>query len=55
MMELLQVSDWRRTLGYLPVPLCEDATEQRFVMLNPVSKFCVGTSRNPCDRPSPMW
>ena len=42
MMELLQVSDWRRTLGYLPVPLREDATEQRFVMLNGAKgNFCL--------------
>ncbi len=41
-MELLQVSDWRRTLGYLPVPLREDATEQRFVMLNGAKgNFCL--------------
>lgn len=42
MMELLKVSDWRRTLGYLPVPLRDDAVEQRFVMLNGAKgNFCL--------------
>ncbi|MBS0513727.1 MAG: N-6 DNA methylase [Proteobacteria bacterium] len=45
MMELLQVSDWRRTLGYLPVPLSEDEAEQRFVMLNGAKgNFCLDIS-----------
>ena len=41
-MELFRENDWRKTLGYLPVPLKAQASERRFVMLNGAhGNFCL--------------
>jgi adenine-specific DNA-methyltransferase len=41
-MELIREDDWRKTLGYLPVPLNGQESERRFVMLNGAQgNFCL--------------
>lgn len=58
-MELFRENDWRKTLGYLPVPLKSEASERRFVMLNGAhGNFCLDVrdeDTEPKDRRDVAW
>lgn len=58
-MELFRENDWRKTLGYLPVPLKAQASERRFVMLNGAhGNFCLDVrdeDTEPKDRRDVAW
>ena len=58
-MELFRENDWRKTLGYLPVPLKAQASERRFVMLYGAhGNFCLDVrdeDTEPKDRRDVAW
>lgn len=58
-MDLFEVNDWRRTLGYLPVPLRSVDTSRCFVMLNGAKgNFCLDVGeehREPKEQRKVAW